>query len=74
MLITTRISYKIFNQCFYQGFGDNRKNTLVDMAISCGARVFGDEGLDIKIEDVTLADLGQVSLILLLALIFLSQF
>merc|ERR1739838_1225308 len=42
------------------GFGDNRKNTLVDMAISCGARVFGDEGLDIKIEDVTLADLGQV--------------
>jgi len=42
------------------GFGDNRKNTLNDMAVSTGGRVFGDEGLDLKLEDVTMADLGEV--------------
>merc|ERR1719189_346544 len=42
------------------GFGDNRKNTLQDMAISTGGLVFGEEGSDIKIEDVQLHDLGQV--------------
>ena len=43
------------------GFGDNRKNTLHDMAIATGGLVFGDEGSDIKIEEVQLHDLGQVS-------------
>merc|ERR1711923_369228 len=42
------------------GFGDNRKNTLQDMAIATGGMVFGEEGSDIKIEDVQLHDLGQV--------------
>merc|ERR1711997_1355982 len=42
------------------GFGDNRKNTLQDMAIATGGLVFGEEGSDIKIEDVQLHDLGQV--------------
>merc|ERR1712183_1125869 len=42
------------------GFGDNRKNTLNDMAIATGGRVFGDEGLDLKIEDVSIGDLGRV--------------
>ena len=43
------------------GFGDNRKNTLHDMAIATGGLVFGAEGSDIKIEEVQLHDLGQVS-------------
>merc|ERR1712133_204722 len=42
------------------GFGDNRKNTLQDMAIATGGLVFGEEGSDIKIEDVQIHDLGQV--------------
>merc|ERR1712088_1057839 len=42
------------------GFGDNRKNTLADMAVATGGMVFGGEGSDIKIEDVQLHDLGQV--------------
>merc|ERR1712179_870903 len=42
------------------GFGDNRKNTLHDMAVATGGLVFGDEGSDVKIEDVQLHDLGQV--------------
>ena len=42
------------------GFGDNRKNTLHDMAISTGGLVFGDEGSDIKLEDVQMHDLGEV--------------
>ena len=42
------------------GFGDNRKNTLHDMATATGGLVFGDEGSDIKLEDVQLHDLGQV--------------
>merc|ERR1711872_978882 len=41
------------------GFGDNRKNTLQDMAIATGGLVLGEEGSDIKIEDVQLHDLGQ---------------
>merc|ERR1711915_973566 len=32
------------------GFGDNRKNTLADIAISTGAIVFNDEAAMIKIE------------------------
>merc|ERR1740128_657949 len=39
------------------GFGDNRKNTLHDMAVATGALVFGDEGIDVKIEEVQLHDL-----------------
>ena len=42
------------------GFGDNRKNTLSDMAITTGGMVFGDEALDTKIEDVQIQDLGEV--------------
>merc|ERR1712142_209443 len=42
------------------GFGDNRKNTLQDIAISTGGLVFGNEGLELKLEDVQLHDLGRV--------------
>merc|ERR1711920_807089 len=42
------------------GFGDNRQNTLHDMAVATGGLVFGDEGSDLKIEEVQLHDLGQV--------------
>lgn len=42
------------------GFGDNRKATLQDMAITTGGIVFGDEANTIKMEDVQLSDLGQV--------------
>lgn len=42
------------------GFGDNRKNTLQDMAIATGGVVFGDEGTNLKLEDVQPSDLGQV--------------
>lgn len=42
------------------GFGDNRKATLQDMAISSGGIVFGDDANLIKLEDVQLSDLGQV--------------
>lgn len=42
------------------GFGDNRKNTLKDMAISTGGLIFGDEGMEVKLEDIQLHDLGQV--------------
>lgn len=41
------------------GFGDNRKSTLSDMAIAAGGVVFGDEANLLKLEDVTLADLGK---------------
>merc|ERR1711988_532028 len=42
------------------GFGDNRKNTLQDMAISTGGMVFGTEGDTLKLEDVQIQDFGQV--------------
>lgn len=42
------------------GFGDNRKNTLRDMAIASGGIVFGDEADMYKIEDVQIQDLGKV--------------
>lgn len=42
------------------GFGDNRKSTLSDMAISTGGIVFGDDANLVKLEDVQLSDLGQV--------------
>merc|ERR1719378_1865976 len=42
------------------GFGDNRKNTLQDMAISTGGIVFGEEGSDLKLEDIQIQDFGKV--------------
>ena len=42
------------------GFGDNRKNSLQDMAIVTGGMVFGDEALETKLEDVQIHDLGEV--------------
>lgn len=42
------------------GFGDNRKNTLNDMAIATGGIVFGDDACFTKIEDVSIDDLGKV--------------
>lgn len=42
------------------GFGDNRKSTLTDMAISSGGIIFGDEANLVKLEDVQLGDLGKV--------------
>jgi chaperonin GroEL len=42
------------------GFGDNRKNSLKDIAISTGACLFGDEANFSKLEDVKLSDFGQV--------------
>ncbi|NP_001298236.1 60 kDa heat shock protein, mitochondrial-like [Biomphalaria glabrata] len=42
------------------GFGDNRKNTLIDMAIATGGVVFGDEGNLYKLEDIQMQDFGNV--------------
>ncbi|UYV61624.1 HSPD1 [Cordylochernes scorpioides] len=42
------------------GFGDNRKNTLQDMAVATGGVVVGDENNLVKLEDIGLHDLGQV--------------
>merc|ERR1712212_603185 len=42
------------------GFGDNRKNTLADMAIACGGTVFGTEGSELKLEKASMSDLGEV--------------
>ena len=42
------------------GFGDNRKNTMQDMAISTGGMVFGTEGDTLKLEDVQMQDFGKV--------------
>lgn len=44
------------------GFGDNRKNTLRDMAVATGGVVFGDEADMYRIEDVQMHDLGKVRL------------
>merc|ERR1712073_194848 len=40
--------------------GDNRKNTLQDMAIATGGLVFGTEGDTLKLEDVQIQDFGKV--------------
>lgn len=42
------------------GFGDNRKNTLKDIAVSTGATVFGDEANLTKMEDIQPTDLGLI--------------
>lgn len=41
------------------GFGDNRKNTLKDIAIATGATVFGEEANLVKLEDIQAQDLGE---------------
>ncbi|KAL3106706.1 hypothetical protein niasHT_019834 [Heterodera trifolii] len=41
------------------GFGDNRKNTLKDMAVSTGGTVFGEEASLIKLEDIQIQDFGD---------------
>ena len=42
------------------GFGDNRKNTLQDMAVLTGGYVFGADGADDKLEDAKPEHLGRV--------------
>ena len=42
------------------GFGDNRKNTLQDMAVASGGCVFETEGTDLKMENIQMQDFGQV--------------
>jgi len=41
------------------GFGDNRKNTLKDIAVATGATVFGDDANLNKLEDILIDDFGQ---------------
>ena len=41
------------------GFGDNRKNTLQDMAVSFGATLFGDDANLYNLEDLQAKDLGS---------------
>jgi chaperonin GroEL len=41
------------------GFGDNRKNTLKDMAIATGGTVFGDESSLVKLEEIQPSDFGE---------------
>ena len=42
------------------GFGDNRKNTLKDLAVATGATLFGDESNLTKLEEIKINDFGQV--------------
>ncbi|KAM9306001.1 60 kDa heat shock protein, mitochondrial [Gastrophryne carolinensis] len=42
------------------GFGDNRKNQLKDIAIASGGVVFGEEGLNLNIEDIQSHDFGKI--------------
>merc|ERR1712121_457385 len=41
------------------GFGDNRKNQIRDIAIATGATVFGEEGAELKLEDIQASDFGE---------------
>jgi chaperonin GroEL len=41
------------------GFGDNRKNTLKDMAIATGGTVFGEESSLVKLEEIQPSDFGE---------------
>merc|ERR1712051_580888 len=47
------------------GFGDNRKNTMQDMAACTGGLVFGTEGDTLKLEDVQIQDFGRVGEVLI---------
>jgi chaperonin GroEL len=42
------------------GFGDNRKNTLHDIAVACGGTVYGDEANLNKLDEIKLKDFGRV--------------
>uniref|UniRef100_UPI00358E100A 60 kDa heat shock protein, mitochondrial-like n=2 Tax=Myxine glutinosa TaxID=7769 RepID=UPI00358E100A len=42
------------------GFGDNRKNTMKDIAVATGGTVFGDEALGLNMEDIQVSDFGRV--------------
>lgn len=42
------------------GFGDNRKNTIRDIAIATGAEVFGEEATGKKLEDCQFSDFGEI--------------
>ena len=42
------------------GFGDNRKNTIKDIAVATGATVFGDEAMDVKLDQLQMHDFGEV--------------
>jgi len=42
------------------GFGDNRKNTLQDLAVATGGYVFGAEGNDVELESIQAHHLGRV--------------
>ncbi|ERE73969.1 heat shock protein [Cricetulus griseus] len=44
----------------HPGFGDNRKNQLKDMAIATGGGQFGEQGLNLNLDDVQGHDLGKV--------------
>ncbi|EGW08235.1 60 kDa heat shock protein, mitochondrial [Cricetulus griseus] len=39
------------------GFGDNRKNQLKDIAIATGGAIFGEEGINLNLEDIQVHDL-----------------
>lgn len=43
------------------GFGDNRKNTVQDMAIATGGIVFNDDADLHKLDDVQMHDLGSAA-------------
>lgn len=47
------------------GFGDNRKNTLADIAAATGATVFGDDAMGLKLEDISETDFGGVGEVLI---------
>ena len=42
------------------GFGDNRKENLMDMAVATGGIVFGDEANMVRLEDIKMSDFGRV--------------
>jgi len=42
------------------GFGDNRKETLGDIAVSTGATLFGNEHMETKLESCTIEDFGTI--------------
>jgi chaperonin GroEL len=60
MLVLNRLKVGL-NVCAVKapGFGDNRKNTIKDMAVATGGVVFGDEALDLKIEEIKQQDFGE---------------
>jgi len=42
------------------GFGDNRKNTIRDIAIATGAEVFGEEATGKELDSIQFGDFGEV--------------